>query len=227
LIHRFPLGITQANTLNLTLKNTSLRYNPFNLDSIVSPFVTKDVKIDVNLVYFDDNDSEILNLGKGFFVDEWNMDSSSMTITAQCRDSSKFLQEISLEDGILFQNVPGSTAITNLAKYGGVPESSIQSSKTWYDQVIYDNPSNFWRLGENPTRLGVSNITKWYGRWWAKTSKDFFVMATGTPATTSANYNTIDFTNFKVKNSSDYFNGRFETYLRVPQTGELQVLCNV
>ena len=46
-----PVGITGANTLNLVLENTDLRYNKHNGFSDVSPFIAPDLEIKAGFVY--------------------------------------------------------------------------------------------------------------------------------------------------------------------------------
>lgn len=159
-----PIGQSAANTFDITLNNTELSYNKYG-DHDYSPFIEPDVKLEVYLgwVYHDPANPfadtiEYIKQGD-FYVDVWNPDSSSMKITAQCRDWSKYLMEDSEEEGFINYNTAAGRAIANIMKSSGFPARKIQIRKTFFDTVFASNPLTFWRLSE----LEGTTISDLYG----------------------------------------------------------------
>lgn len=90
-----PVGTTAANTVSVTLDNTTGRYNIKNEESDLYPYIASNNRVEV---YFgiDISDGagthEYTQMGE-FWTDEWQDEGGSMTANFSGRDFSKFLQD--------------------------------------------------------------------------------------------------------------------------------------
>lgn len=153
-----PIGITAANSLSVELDNTDNYLSAKSTTSDVADYILPDVRLEIELGWEVDpsiDEYEYVHYGT-FWVDEWNENSSSMTVTASARDFSKFMQETDV-DGVLYQKLRGSTAVTNLARYAGVPAIDLDYIEAYKATIVKDKPVAYWPMDEtDETRYALS-----------------------------------------------------------------------
>lgn len=160
-----PFGITAANFCSLTLDNTDKEYNVFGA-GLLAPYIRKDVKFDVYYGWrsgdspypgsttFPSTDlypgyEEYVKQGT-FYVDDWQVSSDAMTIVANARDASKYLQEDPMELGFMYENETAARAIVDLARINGIPYDRIHYRDTHTNTIVSYLPIAYWKMGENP-----------------------------------------------------------------------------
>lgn len=141
-----PFGITSANIANILLDNTSKTYNVFG-SNVLAPYIRKEVKIDIDLGWNISGTYEYVRKGT-FYVDDWAVSTDSMTISANLRDSSRFLQEEPMAQGYFYENETAARAIVDLARINGIPYDKIRYTDTWENTVINYRPFAFYRMND-------------------------------------------------------------------------------
>lgn len=153
-----PVGLTAANSMNLTLDNTSGKYNRDG-GSVASKLAVPDVKIFAAFKPISDGVGDVLRQGT-FYIDTWQFDSSSMVVDISARDYSKFLQEIETDVGIILADSEAGEGIEALAKFGGVPARKIRADKSYRRTIRYQLPQHYWPMDNVVTNLtsGTANM---------------------------------------------------------------------
>jgi hypothetical protein len=139
-----PLGATAANTLNLTLSNVDLKYNPQNINSSISNYITPGVKFDIGFII----NNEFIPQGT-YYSDTWAISTDNMSVDVSCRDTSGKMQDRTIVDGYLAESVTAGEAIKDLALRSGVPLSNIDIEDNYVKTVLKDKPFGFWRMNES------------------------------------------------------------------------------
>lgn len=146
-----------------------------------------------------------------FYVDEWTSESSSMTVSVSSRDASKFMQEESIDDGVVFVHHTANQAISTLARRSGVSNTKILSVLNYEDEIVSDVAENYWRLGDAPPSNNNNFITNWWGRWWSRSQFNFDQIDLSAAPLVESNFTTINFLDYTAGGiQSDYLNARFE-----------------
>lgn len=144
-----PLGATAANTAEIVLDNTDLRFNPQNLESNLYGLLSPNIKFITGYNYTTTSGSSPEYIQQGiFYSDTWGIDSSSMTVSTSLRDFSGKMQDSSVTDGYIASNITASQAIADLAVRSGVPRSKLNIDYNYATQVALDKPTAFWRFNE-------------------------------------------------------------------------------
>jgi hypothetical protein len=144
-----PLGATGANTCNLTLDNTSKRFNLENSSSDLYGLIFPGVKFTVGYKYATSSGSSPEYIQEGiFYSDNWNLGSDNMTASIQCRDFSGKMQDSMVVDGYLSNEVTAAEAIADLALRSGVPASKVIVDNNYSSEIIKDAPDAYWRFNE-------------------------------------------------------------------------------
>lgn len=144
-----PLGATAANTAEIVLDNTNLRFNPQNTSSDLYGLLSPNIKFVTGYNYTTTSGSSPEYIQQGiFYSDTWGIDSSSMTVSTSLRDFSGKLQDSMVTDGYIASNITASQAIADLAVRSGVPRSKLNIDYNYATQVALDKPSAFWRFNE-------------------------------------------------------------------------------
>lgn len=152
-----PVGITAANSIQISLDNTDKKYNKDNTGSI-GKFAKVDQKLVISFYVDDDGVSDVIRQGT-FYVDTWQYDSGGMVVDISARDFSKFLQEFEIEDGVVISFVEGGEAMEYLAKYGGVPARKINAAKSYRRTIRYQAPQHYFPMSETTLNPGVDEAT--------------------------------------------------------------------
>lgn len=150
-----PFGITAANFISLNLDNTSKAYNVLG-SGILAPYIRKEVKLEIDLGWNISGSYTYVKKGV-YHVDDWQLSSDSMTITANARDASKYLQEEPMEQGFLYENETAARAIVDIARINGVPYDAIKFKDTYINTIISKRPIAHYRLGDAPTSSVMSD----------------------------------------------------------------------
>lgn len=144
-----PLGATAANTCNLTLDNTTKRFNLENSSSDLYGLIFPGVKFTVGYKYATSSGSSPEYIQEGiFYSDNWNLGSDNMVASVQCRDFSAKMQDSMMVDGYLSRDVTAAEAISDLALRGGVPASKLNIDNNYNTEIIKDAPDAYWRFNE-------------------------------------------------------------------------------
>jgi hypothetical protein len=131
-----PIGATGSNTASLSLDNTSSKFSPFSTSGY-GPYMRMDVKLTIEygvLVDEANNIYEYVPAGT-FWIDNWNV-SSGMTVTAQCRDYTKFLSELQIDDGFLLSDALAGKAVSDLALRTNFPRADIDYLKKFHQEAV-------------------------------------------------------------------------------------------
>jgi hypothetical protein len=167
-----PIGATASNTASLSLDNTSGKFSPFSTSGY-GPYMRKDVKLTVEYgVLVDDanNIYEYVPAGT-FWVDNWNV-SSGMVVTAQCRDYTKFLSELQIDDGFLLSDTLAGRAVSDLALRTNFPRADIDYLKKFHQEAIDKGGLVHLQFKDgNPfdesSNTNVAEVGVW-ANWWNK-----------------------------------------------------------
>lgn len=147
-----PIGLTAANSGSITLNNTHQLYNRFNPNSDYASFIEPDTQLSFHIKYtFDDETTETIKLAQEMFVDSWDTDGSSMQLSANISDASKYLQERASPEGRVFQDVAAGKAVTDIARINGYPSRKTHYHDTFYNEVSRQKPVGYWRLSDLTT----------------------------------------------------------------------------
>lgn len=169
-----PVGTTSANSASISVDNTDKSYSRRNASGPRYGYLEPEVKIETGLAYDvpttagTDGTYGIGTYGDGtygtggvsgsgtvetiplgtFYTDNLNIDSSGMRATFSARDRSKYLQETTVAQGLLFQDTTVGQAIGNIAKYGNIPYSQISYQKRFNDLMLEKVPQSYWRFND-------------------------------------------------------------------------------
>lgn len=144
-----PLGATAANTCNLTLDNTTKRFNIENTASDLYGLIFPGMKFTVGYLYATSSGSSPEYIQQGiFYSDTWSIGSDNMTASIQCRDFSGKLQDAMVVDGYIATDITAAAAIGELALRSGVPSSKIILDNNYSSEVLKDSPAAYWRFNE-------------------------------------------------------------------------------
>ena len=144
-----PLGATAANTADIVLDNTNLRFNPQNTSSDLFGLLNPNIKFVTGYSYTTASGSSPEYIKQGiFYSDTWGVDTSSMTVSTSLRDFSGKMQDSIVTDGYIASNITASEAIADLAVRSGVPRSKLDIDYNYATQIALDKPSVFWRFNE-------------------------------------------------------------------------------
>jgi hypothetical protein len=150
-----PFGITAANSFDITLDNTDLKYSKNKTSETLSPYILPDVQLDVELGWIKPTDpTEYFKYGV-FYVDEWQESTDGMSVTASCRDYSKYLQENEMEDRYWGNSTAGE-AISDIARYMGVANTEINYLESYNKAINKDTPLALWPLNEGKDSGGTA-----------------------------------------------------------------------
>ena len=160
-----PFGVTAANSFDMTLDNTDLKYSKNKTSETLSPYILPDVQVDVELGWTKPTDPiEYFKYGT-FYVDEWNESTDGMQVSAQCRDYSKYMQENEMEDRYWGNSTAGE-AISDIARHMGVANTEINYLESYNKAINKDAPLALWPLNEGKdsggTALRFKGTTKSY-----------------------------------------------------------------
>lgn len=101
-----PVGAAAANTCNLSLANDHGHYDPENTASPYYGLLEENVLFDVSVGY--DTGAGVEYIQQGYFYsNSWGVSTDSITVTVDCTDGSKFLQETYVTES-LFQKIYGN-----------------------------------------------------------------------------------------------------------------------
>ena len=167
-----PIGATASNAASLSLDNTSGKFSPFSTSGY-GPYMRRDVKLTVEygvLVDEANNVYEYVPAGT-FWVDNWNV-SSGMTVTAQCRDYTKFLSELQIDDGFLLSDTLAGKAVSDLALRTNFPRADIDYLKKFNQETIDKGGLVHLQFKDgNPfdeaANTNVAEVGVW-ANWWNK-----------------------------------------------------------
>jgi hypothetical protein len=144
-----PLGTTTSNNGSMTLNNTHQKYNPYNAQSPYVDFLEPETRMTLGLKYrLAEDEYETVILATNVLAESWSISSDSMTAEVGVADWSKVLQEITAEEGFLFEDVVAGRAISQVARESGVPTRSVNYWDSYYQTVIKDKPVSYWRVTE-------------------------------------------------------------------------------
>ena len=167
-----PFGSTASNSATIALDNTSGKFSPFSTSGY-GPYMRRDIKLTVEfgvLIDAANNLYEYVPAGT-FWVDTWNV-SSGMTVNIQCRDYTKFLSEIQIDDGFLLSDSLAGSAVADLASRANFPRGDIDYLKKFHQEAV--DKSGVFHLqfkDGNPfdasQNTNVAEVGVW-ASWWNK-----------------------------------------------------------
>jgi len=91
---------------------------------------------------------EYIPMGE-YYVDSIEV-SEGMTAAVSCRDYSKYMQEMNVEEGIFHTDETVGSAISDAAKLAGVPNRKINYTDAYWRTMIRQNPVSVWTLADSP-----------------------------------------------------------------------------
>ena len=167
-----PVGATAANNASLSLDNTSGKFSPFSASGY-GPYMRRDVKLTIEfgvLVDEANNVYEYVPAGT-YWVDNWNI-SSNMQIAADCRDYTKFLTEIQIDDGFLVSDSLAGKAVSDLVMRSNFPRADVDYLKKFYQEAVDKGGVVHLQFKDgNPfdeaSNTNVAEVGVW-ANWWNK-----------------------------------------------------------
>jgi hypothetical protein len=121
-----PVGVMQANVADISLDNSDGRFNPHNTLSEYYGIIDENVRLHPWLrVRRSDGQFEDIRQGV-FFSDDWSVNDDG-TVTVNCTDQSKFLQEPKMSD-CFFENKTAEYIIDDILERHGFGRAIIRAS---------------------------------------------------------------------------------------------------
>jgi len=142
-----PIGLTASNTLNITLDNTELTFNAFGTNTL-APYIADGTEFFVTLAWQTDAGEESIKVVDSMYADSWDISSSGMTVSVDCRDWSKFIQETTNDIGFMMTNSTVGRAVDKAMKSAGFPARKIIYYDTYYHSLVTDRPMALWRMSD-------------------------------------------------------------------------------
>lgn len=151
-----PIGATGANNGSIVFDNTSLIFNRYG-NSIYKDYINPDTKMFIYLEHDirDYGTVESIPVAEEVFVDTWSIDNTSMTVSADFRDFSKFLQEENTP-GYVSQGLSAGRTIRDIMLLAGFPKRRIVYSDKYSEVIFEDNPKIFIPFNETVAELTTS-----------------------------------------------------------------------
>jgi hypothetical protein len=147
-----PIGSTAANNGSLSLNNTHQKYNVFNASSPYFGYINPEIKIDLSLVYrLEDDTFEEVVVGKELFVESWQTSSDSMSVDLSFVDWSVVLQELTADNGFVFEDVVAGRAVRDVVRSAGFPSRKISYYDSFHRTILKDRPVGYWRMNNSMT----------------------------------------------------------------------------
>lgn len=150
-----PIGTTAANTLGVELDNTEGLFNVNNKDSIYSPYIGANCRVEFSLGIDVNSGSgvpsyEYVQMGE-FWTDEWVNDSSGASARFTSRDFSKFLQDDFMFWGRVWRNTNVIPVMRDVLLMIGMPLHRIhidESNLRGYQLIFIDDETPWSLFGE-------------------------------------------------------------------------------
>jgi hypothetical protein len=157
-----PVGSTAANNGLLVLNNIHKKYNRCNAESPYYGYIEPETKISIGLTYeIAENVYETIPLGESLFVDSWNISSDAMTAEAAISDWSVILQELTADNGFVFEDIVAGRAARDVVRAAGFPSEKIKYYDSYQRTVLRDRPVAFFRLNDVGGEGGI--VDEWAG----------------------------------------------------------------
>jgi len=193
-----PIGTTSANSFDFELDNTGQEFC-MNGDGDFSQYLVENCKVTPRI----QAGGEEVQMGV-FWTDEWNEDGSSMSVTVNCRDFSKFLQDVPEDFGRVWEDTNVTVPFVELLSYAGIryADMVIDVDTTRNYPVVFLHDTAPWELfGELALAEGVIFTFDYQGKFTLRNSyvgkeyvKDDFsrnsalIKLAGTSPTRTVNY---------------------------------------
>ena len=131
-----PIGATASNSAGFSLDNTSGKFSPFSTSGY-GPYMRKDVKLTFEYGVLTDSANDIYEYVPAgtYWVDNWNV-SSAMSVTVQCRDFTKFLSELQIDDGFLLSDSLAGKAVADLVLRANFPRGDVDYLKKFHNEAV-------------------------------------------------------------------------------------------
>jgi hypothetical protein len=143
-----PLGVTAANNGDIALDNTHQKYSPYNTDSPYYGLIQPESKVSLALDYHLPGGVETVILATDARVQSWDIDSSGMTVSVSLADDSTVLQDLTADEGFLFESTAAGRAVAYVARAAGVPSRKTKYWDSYQETVSHDSPAIYFPLHE-------------------------------------------------------------------------------
>lgn len=110
-----PIGTTAANSFDFELDNTDQLFSFNNESSPYAQYLVENCKVIPRIWAA----GHSVKMGE-FWTDDWSEDGSSMSMTVNCRDFSKFLQDVPENFGRVWEDTNATVPFVEMLSYAGV-----------------------------------------------------------------------------------------------------------
>lgn len=128
-----PVGISTANSLDLTLDNTSNKYNNENIGTIYRGMLSPNTKFEVAIGVLTNNNYTYIRQGT-FYADVWSLTDDTTKANISARDASKFLQDKQVPQ-LFYQGVAIGEIVRDIVERAGILDFDIDTSRLSSDIV--------------------------------------------------------------------------------------------